>query len=278
MQLAFNGSGTLTDRYLWGPLVDEVLAQEAVSSTSSPGTVGWVATEDSVTDVWQAGTSFLSAHTQYNAFGGIASETSSGFVPFGYDGEYTDPATGMQYHNDPTTGKPGRWYLPWAERWASEDPIFPLSGSNPDEFCNNSPTNFIDPSGLISTPVAGQQKWARTHPHLPQSQDTTESTAGAFFGGLWYGICQNGQRATTPLRWVGCDFSERDRELAQLGNRVGLTRLASKLTGAVGFVGASARSASSVITGATAIGVTDVGDVELSALLYNIVIEISTWL
>ena len=28
MQLAFNGSGNLTDRYLWGPMVDQVLADE----------------------------------------------------------------------------------------------------------------------------------------------------------------------------------------------------------------------------------------------------------
>jgi hypothetical protein len=54
----------------------------------------------------------------------------------------------MQYHNEPGNPASGRWYLPWDQRWASEDPIFPFTGSNPDEYCGNDPTNFIDPSGL----------------------------------------------------------------------------------------------------------------------------------
>jgi RHS repeat-associated protein len=152
MQLAFNGSGSLTDRYLWGPLVDEVLADEKVTSLSYGGTLEWFATnnEQSVTDVYEYGTSgTLLDHIGYDAFGGIASQTNSSNAPqFGYDGVYTDPATGMQYHNDPNSGMRGRWYLPWLQRWASRDDIFPLSGTNPFEYCGNDPTSYIDPSGL----------------------------------------------------------------------------------------------------------------------------------
>jgi len=41
-----------------------------------------------------------------------------------------------------------RWYNPVSQTWLSKDPTFPDSGSNPYEAFNNSPTNFIDPSGL----------------------------------------------------------------------------------------------------------------------------------
>ena len=157
VQLAFDYDGNLTDRFLWGPLVDEVLADEKVTSLSSAGTVEWMAhgVEGSVTGVWVSGSSALADDIQYNAFGGIASQTDGGNAPlFGYDGEFTDPNTGMQYHNEPGNPASGRWYLPWEQRWASEDPIFPLSGSNPFEAFDNSPTNFIDPSGLADVPAA----------------------------------------------------------------------------------------------------------------------------
>jgi len=113
MQLAFDGGGNLTDRYLWGPLVDQVLADEKVEWLGPANTVEWIATEGSVTDVWIAGSSNLANHIQYDAFGGIASQANAYTAPvFGYDGEYTDPATGMQYHSQPGTRVPGRWYLP----------------------------------------------------------------------------------------------------------------------------------------------------------------------
>ena len=34
------------------------------------------------------------------------------------------------------------------DRWTAPDPIFPLSSPNAYEAYNNSPTNFVDPSGL----------------------------------------------------------------------------------------------------------------------------------
>jgi RHS repeat-associated protein len=145
MDLAFDGSGNLTDRFLWGPLVDQILADEKVTSLSSAGSIEWMATNNtgSVSDVFEYGsTPTLLDHVVYDAFGGIASQTDSTYQPlFTYNGEYTDPATGLQKHGD-------RWYDPRAQRWLSQDPIFPLSGSNPYEYCGNSPTNFNDPSGM----------------------------------------------------------------------------------------------------------------------------------
>jgi RHS repeat-associated protein len=157
MQLAFNGSGNLTDRFLWGPLVDQVLADEQVTSLGSAGSVNWIVNDGhgGPTDVWSASTSTWLNHIEYDAFGDLYTETSSANVPlFGYDGEYTDPATGLQYHSQPFTGLPGRWYDPEAEVWMGKDPIFPFSGPNPYEYCGNNPTSFVDPSGHIIPLIA----------------------------------------------------------------------------------------------------------------------------
>ena len=37
MVLAFDGTGALTDRFLWGPATNQILADEQVTSTSTPG-------------------------------------------------------------------------------------------------------------------------------------------------------------------------------------------------------------------------------------------------
>ncbi len=105
--LEFNGGGYLTDRFLWGPLVDQFLADEKVSSLSSAGNVEWMATNNtgSVSDVFQNAYSVLIDHVFYNAYGAISSQTNSSSAPlFGYNGEFTDPITGLQYHNGPATG------------------------------------------------------------------------------------------------------------------------------------------------------------------------------
>ena len=51
LQFASSGSGTLaasnlSDRYLWGPAVDELLAQEAVQNQQTSGTILWALTDN----------------------------------------------------------------------------------------------------------------------------------------------------------------------------------------------------------------------------------------
>jgi RHS repeat-associated protein len=152
MSLAFNSGGSITDRFLWGPIVDQILADEKVTSLGSAGTLEFMALNNvgNLTDAFEYGTTpTVLDHVVYDAFGGITSQTDSTYAPlFGHNGVYTDPATGLEYHNDPATGIVGRWYDPRSQRWLTQDPIFPLSGSNPYEYCGNSPTNNVDPSGL----------------------------------------------------------------------------------------------------------------------------------
>ena len=164
MVLAFDGSGNLTDRYLWGPAVDQVLADENYSPGSSgeasngglptsPGTTLWALgdNQNSVRDVvTDAGT--LEQHIAYSPFGQQVSglTTTGSVVPsfaFGYTGTYTDRVTGLQLHGV-------RWYDSAVGRWLSEDPA--KYGRNWYSYCSNNPTDATDPTGLHPHPLAGE--------------------------------------------------------------------------------------------------------------------------
>ena len=110
--LSFNGSNALTARNLWGPQVDQLLFQEQVSSTSSPGTLYTAITDhlQSVREVVNtSGTSV--GHVNYDSFGRRVSVT--GTVPaFGYTGKLFDGSTGLQYNWH-------RWYDAAIGKWIS---------------------------------------------------------------------------------------------------------------------------------------------------------------
>ena len=111
MVLAFNGSEQLTDRYLSGPAVDQVLADEYFSSPTSPlpsttGTTLWMLGDNqgSVTDV-VGGSGTPYRRIDYSPFGvqnvSIKNTLPAGYVvPVGFTGTYTDPVTGYQLHGD----------------------------------------------------------------------------------------------------------------------------------------------------------------------------------
>ena len=149
MVLALGSGDVPTDRYLWGPAVDQVLADEqpglagALSGTST-GTL-WALgdNQNSVRDVVEDdGT--LEQHIAYSPFGQQVT-VSTTVVPtvaafaFGYTGTYTDTVTGLQLHG-------ARWYDPASQRWLSQDPA--AADSNLYRYCGNAPTDGTDPSGL----------------------------------------------------------------------------------------------------------------------------------
>jgi hypothetical protein len=77
MDLAFDGSGNLTDRFLWGPIVDQILADEKVTSLGSAGTLEFMALNNvgNLTDAFEYGTTpTVLDHVVYDAFGGITSQ------------------------------------------------------------------------------------------------------------------------------------------------------------------------------------------------------------
>jgi RHS repeat-associated protein len=144
MVLAFNSSDALTDRYLWGPAVDQLLADES----SAAGTTLWELgdNQNTIRDVVSdSGT--LEQHLAYNPFGqqvASLSYASSGLAAaadavFGYTGTYTDPITGLQLHGV-------RWYDPGSQRWLTPDPA--AADENLYRYCVNAPTDATDPSGL----------------------------------------------------------------------------------------------------------------------------------
>jgi RHS repeat-associated protein len=156
MVLAFDNSGNLTDRYLWGPAVDQVLADENFVAGSSgenengglPKTAGvtlWALgdNQNTVRDV-VTDSGALEQHIAYSPFGQQVTVPSTvspsvADLVFGYTGTYTDPVTGLQLHGV-------RWYDPSVGRWLTEDPA--AADANLYRYCGNAPTNGTDPDGL----------------------------------------------------------------------------------------------------------------------------------
>ncbi len=151
MVLGFDGTGKITDRYLYGPAVDQILADETYSTPSAAPTAAGTTlipltdNEGSVRDVEQYNFSTNAAdnveHIVYNSFGAKLSDTGSVTFAFGNNGVYTDAVTADQLHGV-------RWFDPATQRWLTQDPAGLTFGTNPYVADSNSPTSFTDPSGL----------------------------------------------------------------------------------------------------------------------------------
>ena len=74
-----------------------------------------------------------------------ASDTFAGAFPggqtFGFQGAWTDPATGLAYHR-------ARWYDPRNATWLSEDPLEDADSPNLYQAFLNNPARYSDPLGL----------------------------------------------------------------------------------------------------------------------------------
>jgi RHS repeat-associated protein len=147
MVLEFNGS-TLENRFLYGPAVDEILAQENVSSSPLYASTDWMVAnyQGSIVDeLYQPDTAYGVSdfnHVVYSAFGQV---TSGNAPQFGYDGVYTDSLTGLVWDLE-------RWYNTAAQRFQNPDPSGLAPDSNPVRYCGNDPVNGTDPSGLADAP------------------------------------------------------------------------------------------------------------------------------
>jgi RHS repeat-associated protein len=156
----------LSHRYLWGPTVDQLLADEQltpVTETSGqatgydlaqPGTVVWAFTDDqnTVRDLAiysaQAGVTSIVNHREFDSFGNLLSQTnpatgSAATVDclFGFTGFAFDQASG-------TWRSQTRPYNPATGRWIQKDLIgFSGGDTNAGRYCGNSPTSRIDPTG-----------------------------------------------------------------------------------------------------------------------------------
>jgi RHS repeat-associated protein len=130
-------------------VVDQLLADEQVTSLSSAGSVIWPLADhlgtirDLATHNSSNHTTTIANHRVYDAFGNLQSETNSAIDEiFGFTGRQFDDATGLQNNLN-------RWYDSKTGRFVSEDPIgFGGGDSNLSRYVGNSPTHFVDPSGL----------------------------------------------------------------------------------------------------------------------------------
>ncbi len=137
----FNGSNTLTMRYLYAPAVDVILARRDAS-----GTVAWYLADHlgTVRDIANTSGTVLD-HISYSAYGKVTAETNaSNGDRFKYTGREYDSELSLYYYRaryfDATTG-----------RFISADPIaFAAGDSNLYAYVANAPTGGSDPLGLES--------------------------------------------------------------------------------------------------------------------------------
>jgi len=138
--LAFDGSGNLTHRYLYGPATDWPLAEERVG-----GDTLWLLQESvrgNVVDVLDDNGA-LKNHLTYDAFGNITGQTDPAYTPrFTYAGREWDAAAGLYYYR-------ARYYDPRVGRFIGEDPLAIQSGDyNFYRYVLNAPTQYTDPDGF----------------------------------------------------------------------------------------------------------------------------------
>ncbi len=167
--LRLDADGDVLNRYLWGPGVDQLLADEQVDSPGVPGDVLWSLTDHlaTVRDLvrFDSGANEVETvvHRTYDGFGNVTSESNFEAVEvlFGFTGRLFDQATGLQNNLN-------RWYDAEVGRWISEDPIgFAGGDANLYRFGQNNSLRYVDPTGLtIGIPSFGdpgppQLHWLR---------------------------------------------------------------------------------------------------------------------
>jgi RHS repeat-associated protein len=158
--LDFNGSGQLTERYLYNP---HALSQ-FYGQVSANGTVQWFLTDNihSIRQVVSAGGTVLDAIT-YDPYGNILSQTNASNAPrFLYAGGAYDTLTGYDQFGR-------RYYNPSDGRWTSQDPLgFKAGDTDLYRYVFNAPTIYIDSTGLDAqgnaTPTYRPGVWPYTNP------------------------------------------------------------------------------------------------------------------
>ena len=134
-----SASTVLDQRYLHGPSVDQVLAQE-----DREGAITWLLTDHlGTTRDLINNDGLVVNHLLYDSFGRVTSEINSEVkTRYLFTGREFDRETGLQYNRE-------RYYAPEIGRFLSQDPVTFAGGSaNLFSYVSNTPTVFSDPLGL----------------------------------------------------------------------------------------------------------------------------------
>jgi RHS repeat-associated protein len=138
--VVFDKQGNVTERYLHGDEVDQVLAVEKSGQTQ------WFLTDHqgSIRQIVDE-TGAVINQIEYDSYGNIISQSNPNVTfRFGYTGREWDGETGQYYYR-------ARYLDPFVGQFISQDPIgFNAGDTNLYRYVGNSPTNFTDPTGLIS--------------------------------------------------------------------------------------------------------------------------------
>jgi RHS repeat-associated protein len=136
----FNGSNSLTDRYLYGPAVDMLLA-----NLEPDGDLFWYLTDHlgTVRDIANK-TGSVVDHIKYASFGHVISESQpSNGDRFKFTARELESALDDYFYR-------ARWYDDDAGRFIAEDPIgFKAGDPNLYRYVHNAPTRYVDPTGLF---------------------------------------------------------------------------------------------------------------------------------
>ena len=144
--VAGTNESVLVQRYLHGPAVDQVLAQD-----DGNGNVLWHLIDHlgTVRDLVDNSGAVVN-HLTYDSFGNVIDETDSTFDSrYLYTGREFDEEIELYYYR-------ARYYNATTGRFLSEDPIgFAGLDTNLFRYVGNTVINFRDPSGLISVLIPG---------------------------------------------------------------------------------------------------------------------------
>jgi RHS repeat-associated protein len=140
----------LSHRYLWSNAVDQLFADEQVTSLSSGGNVIWplgdhLGTLRDIADLNEStGVTAVTNHRQYSSFGKLVAETDTSVdLIFNFTGKQYDEQTQLQHNVN-------RWLDSELGRWVSNDPIgFEARDANLSRYVGNHFTTKIDPLGLF---------------------------------------------------------------------------------------------------------------------------------
>jgi RHS repeat-associated protein len=167
----FSSSGALTERYLYGPAVDELFAR-----TSASGTSAWYLTDrlGSVRDIASTSGTVID-HVVYDTYGNIVSESNAtNGDRFKWAGMAFDAAIGLYFDK-------ARYYDPVTGRFIKQDPAgFGAGDVNLYRYTENDPTDLADLNGeqdfLDYIPVVGTlgALWDTTSTYSRESRRAVE--------------------------------------------------------------------------------------------------------
>jgi RHS repeat-associated protein len=197
--LTLDGSNAIRNRYLHGPAVDQVFADEDAlagvlwSASDELGTIRDWLKYDPATDA-----TTVHNHLRYDGFGRITGQSNSGHaVVFAFTGREWDADTGLQYNRM-------RWYDPSVGRWISEDPAgFAAGDANLNRYVGNQVLYSVDPSGLIDGNGGGDTMAGHNHGgnYRPERDPEYEAARNSTKGLYWHYVI-NPSKMDADLRYL----------------------------------------------------------------------------